>query len=150
MRLGWRLEAGRLKSFGGGCSGTMTVVCVSAIGSSMQDFIKLRVWNAAHSVRLRIHAVTKPFPSDERYGLSSQIRRSSASICANIAESRGYRGKADSARFIRIALGSASETHNHLLAARDLGYLAPEITGVLEKELGAVRAMLLKLLARMS
>ena len=72
---------------------------------------------------LEIYKGTKSFPSDERYGLTSQLRRASASIAANIAEGCGRNGDAELARFVHIAIGSASETEYHLLLAKDLGYL---------------------------
>ncbi len=115
----------------------------------MQDFTKLRVWQHAHRLRLDIHAATRSFPAEERYGLTSQLRRSAASIAANIAESCGYRGRAESARFLQIAFGSLHETMNHLLAARDLGYLTGDKFEALDREITSVRRMLIALLKRM-
>jgi four helix bundle protein len=90
----------------------------------MKAFRQLKVWEKAHVLTLEIYKVTKKFPSDELYGLTSQLRRASASIAANIAEGCGRNGDAELARFIHIASGSASEAEYHLLLARDLGYLA--------------------------
>src|SRR5687767_4864261 len=112
----------------------------------MQDFRKLRVWQHAHQLRLDVYSVTRTFPSDERFGLTNQIRRSAASIAANIAESCGYRGQKDSAPFLRIALGSACETLDHLIAARDLSYLSSEPFGRLDAKLEPVRRMLIRLM----
>src|SRR5437867_10266851 len=114
----------------------------------MQDFTRLRVWQHAHQLRLNVYQVTRSFPPEERFGLTSQLNRSVASIAANIAESCGYRGEADSARFLQIALGSCCETLNHLLAARDLSYLRAERFAELAGALGAVRRMLITLLLR--
>src|SRR5438128_1985058 len=75
----------------------------------MQDFRKLRVWAAAHQVTLAAYRVTRRFPRDELYGLTSQIRRSAASVCANIAEGCGRSSRRDFARFLHVAQGSASE-----------------------------------------
>jgi len=86
----------------------------------MQSFRGLRVWNEAHGLTLAAYRVTRGFPQTERYGLSAQIRRSAASVCANIAEGCGRRGGNDFARFLQIALGSASELEYHLLLAADL------------------------------
>jgi len=69
---------------------------------------------------------TARFPREEIYGLTSQIRRCSASIAANIAEGCGKRGNNEFQRFLRIATGSASELEYHFLLAKDLGFLADE------------------------
>lgn len=89
----------------------------------MQDFYKLNVWHKSHRLTLDVYAATRRFPKDELYGMTSQIRRSAASIPANIAEGCGRDGGADLARFLQIAVGSASELEYHLLLARDLEFL---------------------------
>src|SRR5438270_11123148 len=86
----------------------------------MKDFKELIVWQKAHSVTLAIYAATRVFPKEELYGLTSQLRRSSASIGANIAEGCGRRSEGEIARFLQIARGSASEIEYHILLARDL------------------------------
>ena len=115
----------------------------------MQDFTKLRVWRAADDLTVAIYSVTRSFPADERYGLTSQVRRSAASIAANIAEGCGRRTRKDVARFIQNAIGSASETANHLHLARRLDYLADTRHSELEAELIHVRRMLRRLLFRL-
>jgi len=93
----------------------------------MRDFRELKVWEKAHALTLAIYKVTARFPREELFGLTSQIRRSSASIAANIAEGCGRGSEAELARFLQIAMGSASELEYHILLARDLGLLnAPE------------------------
>ena len=89
----------------------------------MRDFRDLQVWQKAHRLVLEVYAATRSFPTDERYGLTAQVRRSAASVPTNIAEGCGRDGERDLARFISIAAGSASETEYHLLLARDLEYL---------------------------
>jgi len=89
----------------------------------MRDFRKLAVWQKAHLLTLRIYAASAGFPRDEIYGLTSQLRRSASSIPANIAEGCGRRGDAELARFLDIAMGSASELEYHLYLAHELGYL---------------------------
>ena len=89
----------------------------------MQDFRKLRVWQKAHQLSLDIYKATKRFPKDEIYGLTSQIRRATVSIGANIAEGSGKDSNIEFKRFLSIAMGSSSELENHLLLARDLEYL---------------------------
>lgn len=90
----------------------------------MQDFRKLRVWEKSHHLALVIYRTTVTFPKEELYGLTSQARRAATSIPANIAEGCGRGGKADLARFLQIAMGSASELEYHLLLARDLDLLS--------------------------
>ena len=82
----------------------------------------LDVWKKAHQLVLKDYELTKRFPRDELFGLRAQIRRSAASVPANIAEGFRKPTKADKARFYYIALGSLDETRYHLLLAHDLGY----------------------------
>ena len=92
----------------------------------MKNYKELQVWQKAHAMTLVIYDKTRGFPREELYGLTSQMRRSSASIGANIAEGSGRRSDGDICRFLRIARGSASELEYHLLLARDLGFLGEE------------------------
>src|SRR5574341_626478 len=89
----------------------------------MRDFRGLKVWEKAHRLALEIYKATADFPGDERFGLTSQIRRCASSIGANIAEGCGRDSDGDLRRFLEIAMGSASELEYHLLLARDLGFL---------------------------
>ena len=91
----------------------------------MRDFKDLKVWERSHRPVLAVHDATGTFPREETYGLTAQLRRCSASIPANIAEGCGRSGEAELARFMLIAMGSASELEYHLLLLRDLGYLTP-------------------------
>ena len=91
----------------------------------MKDFRGLSVWQRAHSVALSVYRCTKDFPREETYGMTSQMRRCSSSVAANIAEGCGRPGNAEFARFLGIAMGSASELEYFLLLARDLEYLEP-------------------------
>ena len=94
-------------------------------GSDVKDFHELKVWQKAHELTLSIYQVTVDFPRAELYGLTSQLRRASASIAANLAEGCGRSGDAEFARFCSIAMGSASELEYHLLLARDLKLFKP-------------------------
>ncbi len=89
----------------------------------MKDFRELKVWEKGHRMTLAVCRATATFPRDELYGLTSQIRRSCASVPANIAEGCGRGSDADLARFLQIAAGSASELEYHILLANDLGLL---------------------------
>ena len=92
----------------------------------VRNYKDLRVWEEAHRLTLAIYAVTNGFPRDERFGLTSQVRRASASIAANLAEGCGRRSDGEMARFVQIAMGSGAEFSYHLLLARDLGFLKGE------------------------
>jgi four helix bundle protein len=89
----------------------------------LQDFKNLKVWQKSHQLTLSIYQTTRIFPKEELYGLTSQVRRSSASIPANIAEGCGRATNRELARFLQIAMGSASELEYHLLLARDLNII---------------------------
>jgi four helix bundle protein len=86
----------------------------------MQDFRNLKVWEKAHALTLDVYRTTRSFPSDERFGLTNQLRRSCSSVPANLAEGCARFSDIDFARFVNNAAGSASETDYHLLLARDL------------------------------
>jgi four helix bundle protein len=92
----------------------------------VRDFRKLKVWGEGHRLTLRVYEATGGFPRDELYALTSQLRRCSTSIPANIAEGCGRSGDAELRRFMLISMGSASELQYHLLLAQDLGYLDPK------------------------
>ena len=114
----------------------------------MKDFRDLKVWERAHHLTLEIYRVTRNFPGEERYGMTSQIRRCAASIPANIAEGCGRRGNGEFHRFLRIATGSASELDYHLLLVRDLGILEERTYELLSEKLGELRRMLTALILR--
>lgn len=89
----------------------------------MRDFKTLIVWQKSHQLTLAMYVATKLFPQDERFGLISQMRRSCASIPTNIAEGCGRSSDADLARFLDIAMGSASELEYQLLLSHGLEFL---------------------------
>jgi four helix bundle protein len=113
----------------------------------MQDYTKLKVWEKSHQLTLAIYKHTQRFPDDERFGLTSQLRRCSASIGANIAEGCGRDGRKDMNRFRQIASGSASELSYHLLLAKDLGLLSADSFAALKLEITQTHKMLAGLMA---
>jgi len=108
----------------------------------MRPFRDLKVWRKAHGLTVAVYKATSTFPKEELYGLTSQIRRSSASIAANIAEGCGRSGGPELARFLHIALGSASELEYHLLLACDLGLLDKLHYDGLARDVTEVKRML--------
>ena len=114
----------------------------------MQDFKKLKVWEKSHKLTLRVYKTTSSFPPQEMYGLVSQMRRASSSIAANIAEGCGRDGNAELARFLGIAIGSASELEYHLILARDLSMVGNEDYDQLDNDTTEVKRMLTSLVQR--
>ena len=108
----------------------------------MKDFRQLSIWQRSHQLTLAIYKLTRTFPSDERYGLTAQLRRSMASVPANIAEGCGRDSEPELKRFLDIAHGSASEADYHLQLATDLGYLTREEYGPLSQEVGELKRMI--------
>ena len=108
----------------------------------MKDFRELKVWEKSHHLALAVYTATAGFPKDELYGLTSQIRRSCASIPANIAEGCGRNGDAELARFLQIAMGSASELEYHLLLSLDLGLMDVANYDQLAQETTEIKRML--------
>jgi len=112
----------------------------------MKDFRQVQVWEKSHQLALAVYKATKDFPKEELYGLTSQIRRASMSIPTNIAEGCGKYTDADFARFLQIAMGSASETEYQLLLAHDLGFLPTTKYEQLNTDVVEVKRMLASLL----
>ena len=108
----------------------------------MRDFKKLKVWQKAHQLVLDVYRDTITFPREERFGLTAQLRKSVMSTPANIAEGCGRFGDRELAHFISIASGSATETEYHLIVARDLGYLHPDIHAQRDQQVNEVKKML--------
>ena len=114
----------------------------------MKDFRNLEVWANAHRLTLSVYEITKCFPVDERFGLISQMRRSSASVATNIAEGCGRRGNGDFSRFLQNAMGSASELEYQFLLSRDLEYLSATNYENLERAVQSVKRMLASLIRK--
>ena len=114
----------------------------------MQRFTELKVWRRAHELTLAVHRLTRTFPADERYELTSQLRRAATSIPANIAEGSKRNTERDYARFLNIAEGSACETEYLLILARDLKLALDAEIAPLLKELSEIGAMLFGLRAK--
>jgi four helix bundle protein len=115
----------------------------------MRDFRELKVWEKGHRLTLDVYSATSGFPREEMYGLTAQLRRSSASIPANIAEGCGRSGDAELARFMLIAMGSASELEYHQLLAHDLKFLDARDYERLSEGTREVKRMLSKFINRL-
>jgi four helix bundle protein len=108
----------------------------------LKSFQELEVWQKAHHLVLETYRVTDRFPDKEKYGIVSQVRRSAASIPANIAEGFGRRTTKELLQFLANANGSLEETRYFLILSRDLGYLAKERYEELERECASVAQMI--------
>ena len=115
----------------------------------MQDFRQLKVWERAHALTLDVYKMSKAFPREELYGLTSQMRRSATSIGSNIAEGACRGGDSDFARFLQIAFDSASELEYQCLLAGDLQLLSTQDYRHLNEETREVIRMLAALLHRL-
>jgi four helix bundle protein len=88
------------------------------------SFENIIAWQKAHEFTLHVYDITRSFPADEKFGLTSQFRRAAVSIEANIAEGYKKLSKADKLRFLNIAQGSLEECRNYIILSRDLGFIS--------------------------
>jgi four helix bundle protein len=114
----------------------------------MQSFRNLKVWEKSHKLTLDVYVASKAFPRDEIFGLTSQMRRASASVGMNIAEGCCRKGDAEMARFLQIAMGSASEVEYQFLLAHDLDYLRDPWYERLSAQVEEVKKMLSSLMQK--
>ena len=115
----------------------------------MQDFRKLRVWQANRELTVEIYRATSAFPRDERFGLTAQMRAATVSIGANIAEGCGRGTRADTLRFLQIAFASSVELLHHLITSSDLGFLPQDDIRALDRKNESIRRMLVRLMNRL-
>ncbi len=96
------------------------------VKSPIKSFTDLDAWKEGHKLVLEIYELTKSFPKEEMFGLTSQIRRAVVSITSNIAEGFSRQTYKDKLHFYCMSLGSLTEVQNQLLIARDLKYIPTE------------------------
>jgi four helix bundle protein len=111
----------------------------------MRDFRKLIVWQKSHALAVEAHRALGSRPIPGAAASRSQLLRAIASVPANIAEGCGKRSEAEFARYRDIALGSVKESENHLLFARDMGWLSEASSALLDERMVEVRRMLFAL-----
>jgi four helix bundle protein len=92
----------------------------------IERFSDLVVWKEAHKLTLAVYNLTAMFPERERFGIVSQVRRSAASLCANIAEGYGRRTTKELLRSLQISRGELEETRYFFILGRDLGFVATQ------------------------
>ncbi len=108
----------------------------------MRNFKDLTVWQKSHRMVLDVYRVSKGFPSDERFGLTAQLRRSAVSVPANIAEGCGRDTDREMARFLSIAAGSACETEYYIILAHDLSFIDKNAYDELDRQINEIKRML--------
>lgn len=118
----------------------------------MRDYTKYQVWVDSVEFSVSIYKMTKGFPGDEKFGLISQMRRSSVSIASNVAEGASRSSEKEFSRFIEIAIGSSFELKTQLIISKKLKYIQEENFSTLlikvdeiSKQLNALRKTIKKL-----
>ncbi len=111
-------------------------------GEMLKNFRDLKVWQKSYQVCLKIYTITKDFPKQETYGLTSQIRRAAVSIPSNIAEGYGRKTTPDYIRYLYIAYGSNCELETQILLSGDLEYIKSEKLKEIQEAMGEVERML--------
>ena len=94
--------------------------------TTIKSFTDLKVWQEGHALVISIYNITKKFPKEETYSLTDQMRRAASSVTANIAEGFGRQGYKEKLQFYYISQGSLIELKDHILVAKDIGYLGKE------------------------
>jgi len=116
----------------------------------MRDYKKYTVWEKAHQLTLDVYISTANFPSDERFGLTNQIKRASGSIPMNIAEGCGRNSDKEFCRFLYIAFGSANELEYQIFLSIELNFLDKVKGQILLQQVEEVKKMLNALITRLN
>lgn len=116
----------------------------------MKNYKELIIWQKGIQLVKSVYVLSKSFPSEEKFGMISQVTRAAVSIPANIAEGSSRNSDKDYARFLQIALGSAFEVQTYLVIAKDMGWVSNEkieaIEILLEEEIKMLHAFIRKLI----
>lgn len=112
------------------------------MASAIKNFTDLEVWKEAHVLVLDVYSLTKQFPKEEQFGLTSQERRCAVSITSNIAEGFSRRTMKEKAQFYTVAKGSLTELHSQMFVAKDLGYITGDEFIRCEKHIETVGRLL--------
>jgi len=115
-----------------------------------QRIEEMEVFKKVHQVTLSVYQITRKFPSSEKFGLISQLRRAASSICANLAEGAGRGTRKELRHFAQISKGSSREVEYFLKLAVDLGFLDKKVGAEMASDLGAIQKMLYRLIQTLS
>ncbi len=116
----------------------------------MRDFRKYSVWEQSHKLTLLIYKITANFPNEEKFGITSQLRRACISIPTNFAEGCAKSSEKDFARYLGIAYGSASEVDYLLMLSNELSFLTDENYKILNLEIVSIRKQLYTLIQKLN
>ena len=108
----------------------------------LKNFKELKVWQKAYQLCIEVYRITKSFPREEVYGLTSQVRRAAVSVPSNIAEGYGRRTAGEYIQALYVAYGSNCELETQILLSGDLGFIKGEDLDKLQKDLGDVERLL--------
>jgi four helix bundle protein len=108
----------------------------------MKRIEDLDVYKYSYELIIRIYEVTKSFPSDEKFGLTSQMRRSAVSICSNMSEGGARISKGEQKQFLGIALGSVAELRLHISLSKNIGFIDEEVADDLIDKIDIIHKML--------
>jgi four helix bundle protein len=108
----------------------------------LKNYRELLVWQKAYRLCIAIYIVTKRFPKEEKFGLTSQVRRAAVSVPSNIAEGYGRKTTPEYIHALYVAYGSNCELETQILLSRDLGYIEVEDMRRLQEDIGEVERML--------
>ncbi|WP_025764058.1 four helix bundle protein [Dyadobacter tibetensis] len=116
----------------------------------MRNFRNYHVWEQSHQLVLSLYNITKEFPSEERFGLISQLRRAVISIPTNISEGCAKISEKDFARYLGISYGSCQEVEYLTYLAKDLGYMSTEIYDSIQAEIVSIKKQLYQLIKKLN
>lgn len=114
----------------------------------IRDFTDLIAWKEGHKLVLETYSLTKKFPKEEVFGLTSQMRRAAVSVTSNIAEGYGRQGYKEKVQFFYLAQGSLVELKNQLLISRDIGYISVDEWGSIMEQADTAHKLLQGLITK--
>jgi len=112
----------------------------------LKNYKELKVWQKSYKLCLEVYRITAAFPKDEKFGLTSQIRRAVVSVPSNIAEGYGRKTTADYIKFLYIAYGSTCELETQVMLSGDLEYIGIKVMERITEKINEVERMLKSLI----
>ena len=116
--------------------------------NKIKDFTDLKTWQEGHKLVILVYKITRNFPKEEIYSLTSQMRRAVVSVTSNIAEGFGRQGFKEKAQFCYLSNGSLVELKNQVIIARDIGYLKQSSFSELSDQINICHKLLQGLIKR--